>query len=129
MARNPSVPYWDHAHTLTAHAASALAGKRFVAIDGPRTDGNPTVDYPAAGAKVFGVTAYDVLAGGKVTLHHDPALIVPVTAGAAVAAGALVTSDAEGRAVTATGAAPVLGVTLDAGALGEDLPIDRSVRA
>jgi predicted RecA/RadA family phage recombinase len=129
MARNASVPYFDHGDTITAHAAADLFGRRFVAIDGPRTDGNPTVNYPEAGAKVFGVSSYDVRAGGKVTIHHQDALVVPVTAGGNVGAGDLVTSDAQGRAVTATGSAPVLGISLDAGAEGEDLPIDRSVRA
>lgn len=129
MATNSATPFWDSGDTITAHAAAPLYGKRFVAIAGPRTEGNPTVNYPAAGgAKVFGVTGYDVAAGAKVTVHHAPPIVVPVTAGAAVAAGDLVTSDATGRAVPAGTGQQILGLALDAAALGEDVCLDRTIR-
>lgn len=130
MARDESVPYWDTGDTLTAHAEAAVTGKRFVAISGPRTDGNPTVSHAAAGGPVFGVSGYTVPAGAKVTIHHQPAIVVPVTVGAvAVVAGNPVVSDAEGRAVPAGAGVVGVGIALDDAAPGADVPIDRTVRA
>jgi predicted RecA/RadA family phage recombinase len=130
MAVNEAVPYWDPADTFTAHAATDIVGKRFVSIVGARVDGNPRVSHTGAAAgKCVGVSAYNVPAGGKLTIHHQPAIVVPVTAGAAIAAGDLVKSDANGKAVPQGGAGVIQGMALDDAALGADCPIDRSVKS
>ena len=127
MAKNECIPYWDPADTVNAHAATAVIGKRLLSLAGPRVDGNPTVGHtPAGGGGVFGVAAYNAPAGAKVTVWHQPTIIVPITAGAPVAANARVQSDADGQIVPLAGGVCV-GTTLDAGAAGTDVPVDRSI--
>jgi uncharacterized Zn-binding protein involved in type VI secretion len=129
MATNALTPFWDNGDTLTCHAAAAMFGKRFVAVTSAPTEGNITVNYPAAGgSKTFGVTGYDVAVNGKVTVWHQPAIILPVTAGAQLGAGDLVTSDAQGRAVPAGTGQQILGLCLAPATANSDAMIDRSVR-
>jgi predicted RecA/RadA family phage recombinase len=115
------VPFFFPADTLTCHASAAVTGQRLVGISGARTDGNPTVAH-AAGAD-FGVAARDAAAGGKVTVFT--AGVLAVQAGGVVAAGARVAADANGQAVTATGAAGAtvayVGRALDAAAAAGDV--------
>lgn len=125
MATNPAVPYWDEADTVTAHAGAAITGKRFVAISGAMTDGNPTMTHAAADAMAnpagVGVAAYDAPVGTKFTAYTGNQ-VMPVRAGAAITAGQTVESNAAGEAVpSATGA--VLGVAYGDAALGADAPI------
>lgn len=127
--RNESYPYWDVADTLTAHASTALYGRRLVSVVGPTTEGNPTIGYCAGGARPFGVTGYDVAVGAKVTIHHQQSIITPVEAGAPIGAAQLCTTDAEGRAIPATGTTGIVGQALDPAQPGEDVKLDRSVRA
>lgn len=101
---NDAITYYEPGATITGHATAAVTGKRFVNISGNRVGGNIAVAPAAAGANVFGVAGWDAAAGEKVTVIRENA-VVPVTAAAAIAAGASVTSDATGQAVTATGAA------------------------
>lgn len=97
---NDMVPHFFPAETVTCHATAALTGRRFVGISAARTaDGNPSVAHATGGD--FGVTARDTASGAKVTVFTCG--VLEVEAGAAVAAGARVTSDSVGRAITATG--------------------------
>ena len=126
MATNPAVPFWDEGNTITCHASEALTGKRFVHVSAPRTDGNPTVDHSvgAAGKRVLGVTARDAASGEKVSVYSAPGLVMPVTTAEAISAGALVYSDADGKAVdTQPTGALVAGIALDDAADGADCPI------
>lgn len=121
---NQGAPFWTPGRNVTGHADVALTGKRFVAIAGPRTDGNPTVGLPAAGGRVFGVTAYDTPADDKVTLYRGG--IVPVEADGPIAAGAPLFAAADGRATaTDPGAGSnVVGIAVDDAADGEDAVVD-----
>lgn len=96
------VPFHFPAQTLTCHASAAVTGRRFVNVTGAPTDDCPTVAH-ATTADALGVAAQDAAAGDKVTVFTCGHL--EVEAGAAVAAGARVTVDGVGRAITATGAA------------------------
>lgn len=91
----------------TCHASAAITGGRFVAISGEPVDGNPRVALAGAGAAVYGIAAQDAAIGEKVLVYVGPGVVVPVEAPGALAAGAIVQSDATGRAV-AVGAAPNL---------------------
>lgn len=96
------VPYHFPAQTLTCHASAAVTGRRFVNISGAPTDEHPTVAH-ATNSDAIGVAAQDAALGDKVTVFTVGHL--EVEAGAAVAVGSKVTSDATGRAIVATAAA------------------------
>jgi hypothetical protein len=126
---NDLIPFKEPADRVTCTATAAVTGKRFVAISGDRqADGTYSVAPAGAGAKVFGVAAFDAAAGRKVTvIAVDSSHIVPVTAGAALAANASVASDAAGAAVAVAGAAGAVvhaqGIALTGAAAGADAQI------
>jgi hypothetical protein len=86
---------------IPCKASAAVTGGRFVKISATveATDGNPVVAHAGAGEKVFGVAMHDAAIGAFVTVAR-PGDVMPVTSGAAVAAGAEVQSDANGKAIT-----------------------------
>lgn len=87
---------------VTCHAAGALTGGRFVRITGAPNGGNPTVNVPAAGGRIFGVAAQDAASGSKVTVLRPGGSVVQVEAGATLAAGDLVEATATGVAIVRT---------------------------
>lgn len=94
--------------TLSIAAAAALTRKRFVDLTG---------NVPSAGERVLGVSNADYSLGEQAGVDTHGAILVE--AGAAVAAGVEVESDASGRAVTkTTGVAG--GVSLDAASAAGD---------
>lgn len=87
-----------------------------------KIDASGEVAVAGAGELAVGTIGNKPLAGEPVEL--DVGVIVPVVAGAAVASGAEVAADANGRAVTATVAARVFGVAIDAAAAdGEEIRV------
>ena len=74
---------------MSITAAAAIAQRRFVGLDG---------DLCAAGAKALGVSEFAVESGEQDTTNVLGCILVE--AGAAVAAGVEVESDATGRAIT-----------------------------
>ncbi len=118
---NEAIPYSEPATRVTAHATAAVIGKRFVNISGNRTaDGNYSVAPATAAGAVFGVATYDAAIGDKVGVLRGG--IVPVTAGANIAAGARVEVGTNGQAITlASGIA--VGQCLDAATTGNDARI------
>lgn len=122
MPANLCVPFYNPDDTLTAITTAAVTGKRMVDISATRSSGpgipataqigasDPTeggnykVAHCAAGAKAFGVAEYDAASGAQVGVIREG--IVPVTSGAAIAAGAQVEVGANGKVITlATGIA------------------------
>lgn len=127
MATNTAVPFWDEGNTITCHASAAITGKRFVAISGARVEGNPRVAHAASAVAVksFGVSGYDAVSGGKVSVYTAPGIVMPVTAAVAITAGQPVYSDATGQA---TNVAPVAGALIsghaaDDAAIGAECPV------
>lgn len=114
------VPLFKPGAGVTCHNPAAVTGRRFVAISGDFTGGNPTVATAGAGVRTFGVAVQDAEAGRGVAVWSDPGLIVPVDAAGAIAAGAEVSSDPTGQAVTRPGVAPnaPAGTAVSAGAAG-----------
>lgn len=119
---NECIPYKLPGISVSAKASAAITGKRFVKISGNRTGGG---GEGAAGAttvgvglstdlenlylvaqcvakdQCFGVSGFDAAINGELKVYKKAAgVIVPVTSGAAIAAGAEVESDAEGKAIT-----------------------------
>lgn len=111
-------PYWIPGDTITCHASAAVTGGRFVGVSGAPVDGNPRVAHAGAAGRVIGVAARDAATGAKVMVFAGPGTIVPVEAGATLAAGADVSSDATGRAAAAGAiiAGTALSDAADAGA-------------
>jgi len=99
---------------LTFTAGAAVTAKRFIGYNG---------QHASAGARAVGVSRYDAASGEVITVDGIGA-IVPVTAGAAVSAGAEVMATTGGKAITATAlavAAPTVDdtkLTIDTGATG-----------
>lgn len=133
---NDCIPYYEPGADLTAHCEAAVIGKRFVAISDPvqnpiaglastAVGGNIVVSLSGADdVKTIGVAAYDAAIGKKVGVKACHGIVVPVTASANIATGALVTSDAVGKAIEAAdNAAIILGICLTAALSGADAMI------
>ena len=122
---NDLIPFKEHANRVTCTATAAVTGKTFVAISGDlNADGTYSVAPAGAGAKVFGVAAWDAPAGRKVTvIPLEAGDIVPVTAAAALAANDSVTPDATGKAAVAAAAAGAAGIVLTGAAAGADAQV------
>jgi hypothetical protein len=112
---NEAVAYFDPGDDLTGQASAAVTGRRFVDVSGAKQAGSGglasdtfggsiPVAHCAAGAKALGVSTYDAASGAKVPVARGHK-VFPVEAGAAIAPGASVMSDATGRAVTWASAA------------------------
>lgn len=123
------IPYHAPGEAITGRAASPVTGGRFVSIAGDQVgdetgaltgsdaaDGYPSVGHRATQA--VGVAARDADTDGAV-LIYGPGHVLPVEAGGAIAAGADVTSDADGRAVSGT-ANGKAGVALSSAAAAGD---------
>lgn len=136
MPANECLPYKEPGSAITFKATAAVTGKRFVAVSGNRT-GGPGLStdlanvyqcaHSGAGGAAVGVSKYDTANGALGGAIRGG--IVPVEAGAAIAAGASVQSDATGRAITWDGtlASKRLGVCMNGAAGGADAEIALSL--
>ena len=128
---NLCTPYYEPGGRITGRAyGAAVIGKRFVAVAGIKDPGSRGLDPGATGgnvliapaaaadAKLVGVAEHDA-AVGKTTAILCGGFVVPVTAGAALVAGDLVTSGAAGKAVAAATNRPV-GISLSDAAVDQD---------
>lgn len=128
----------EEGEDLTGQATAAITGKRFVRISGARTskfsvlataaDGNnyKVAQVGVLGGYALGVSKYDQPnIGGKVGVARGG--VAPVTAGATMAAGTIIMSDATGQAiawVTAAGEANYkLGILMDDVVSGSDAEV------
>ena len=127
---NECIPLYRPGADITAVAGGAITGKTFVKVSAGLNPGNAvtgtsatlvTVVTNTAAGKAFGVATYDAASGARLPIICGPGRVVPVTSGAAVAAGAEVESDASGRAITLAAGKP-LGMALSASTgAGQDL--------
>lgn len=99
MANTP-VPKFPAGGAITCHAAGALIGGRMVrqVPAGAPVGGNQQVNVPAAAGRVDGVAAEDAASGSKVLVNR-PGQYVWIEAGAALAAGDLIETNAAGQAI------------------------------
>lgn len=125
-----AIPFKRPGEDITAQVTAAVVGKRFVALSADRTSG-PGLSNTAEGSvyrvahananHAIGVAKYDQpTVSGKVGVMRGG--IVPVTSGAAIAAGAAVQADAVGKAITLA-AGVKLGVCMS-GVGGADLDVE-----
>lgn len=105
----------DPGHNYTATATAAVNGGRFVRFSAAGRAGLPSVANGNATAGVAGVAKYDAAANetvGVISGGH-----VGVIAGGAIAAGARVYSDANGKATSTAGTGPAVGTAYTDGVL------------
>ena len=99
---NECIPLYQIGKHLTATVATAVTGKTFVDISGatlnPATGALISVAPATAAGKVLGVAAFDAAVGAQVLAIGEG--VVPVTAGAAITAGAEVEVGTGGKAIT-----------------------------
>lgn len=95
-----SVPKLDPGNSRTVVARTAVVGGRFVSlsIGVAAVEGLPQVDHTAAGARAYGVSAQDAAPTARITAFKGNQ-VARVEAGAALAHGQPVQSDATGRAI------------------------------
>ena len=124
---NEAVPLYRPGADLPCLTTASVTGKTFVDVSATKdsTTGKIKVATAAAGAAALGVAKYDVthVSGGSlVSVLAGPGTIVPVTAGAAVTAGAEVEVGTGGKAITlASGRA--VGKSLETGVNNTDMLI------
>jgi hypothetical protein len=116
-------PYKMPGTEITAQTTAVVTGKRFVGISGDiLADGSLRVAHAAAGTRAIGVAKYDAASGGKVGVFRGARMVVPVTAGANIVAGAAVEVGTNGQAITlASGVA--VGYAETAAVSGQDARI------
>ena len=99
---NECIPLYQPGKHITAAVATAVTGKTFVDISGatlnPATGALISVAPATAAGKVLGVAAFDAAVGAQVLAIGEG--VVPVTAGAAITAGAEVEVGTGGKAIT-----------------------------
>lgn len=128
MPQNVCTPHFDSSD-VTYRATAAVIGKRFIAPSGNRT-GGPALStdvqnvyrmaHAPVGAAATGVSRYDVPLDGMASVFGNPGRIVPVTAEAAIVAGARIQVGAAGQAITLTTGVPVA-IAMSAAAAGADV--------
>lgn len=94
--KNPVFEYFNDSDRLTCVAGAAIVGKTFVKLAASSDPQEPRVVPAAAGDRPFGVAQCDVKNGEPVTVYRRG--VVSVTAGAALAAGAVAVAGADGKA-------------------------------
>ena len=100
---NECIPLYQPGKHLTATVAgAAVTGKTFVDISGatlnPATGALISVATATAAGKILGVAAFDAGLAARLSVIGEG--VVPVTAGAAITAGAEVEVGASGKAIT-----------------------------
>ena len=122
---NDAIPFFEDGDELTGTATAAVQGKHFVNISGDvQADGTLSVAPCADNGRALGVAMWDAAINKRVTIHTiESGHVMPVVAAAALAANALVTSDATGQARVAAAGEHVLGRVLTGCAAGADAMI------
>lgn len=94
----------DH---ITALAGTEIPGSRFVKAVKGGTERVPKIELAGPGDRIFGVSAYSVAAGEKVTVHRKG--VWTVEAGENLVAPTPIASGTDGKAVAAAETAAVVG--------------------
>lgn len=120
---NECIPYFRPGQDVTAVTTTTVTGKTFVDWTAAWTTNLGSVGTATAAGKVAGVAAYDAASGARVAVIRGKGQIVPVTAGAVIAALAEVEVGTGGKVVTAAAGIKV-GRALSAGANNTDCIVE-----
>lgn len=109
----------DYGRVTSLFAGEDLSDKQnyFVVMDSTAN----TVVLAGAGENAVGVNTENAASGEVTGVMMESGSLIEVVSGAAVAVGAKVASDANGRAITATAGAEVLGEVLEAATAADEL--------
>ena len=107
---------------ITVVATTAVVGKTFAAISGPRSQNMLSVTTAKPGAPTVGVFKYDADADDMVGIARGASRIVTVTADGPITAGSPVEVGTGGKAKTAD-AGTVVGYAVDTAENGGDAMI------
>lgn len=113
------------------NAAAAITKKRFVKLDTTDATGETVKQCDTQGERAFGVSLFSV-SSGEITRGKGASIFTEgraiVEAGAALAVGVEVMTDASGRAVAATAGNYILGVVDEpSGGTGQECSVVLSV--
>jgi predicted RecA/RadA family phage recombinase len=119
---NECTPLFRPGRELTVLTTGAVTGKRCVGVSATRdaTTGLIKVAHAGAGTKALGVASYDIASGATGSIKRGG--VLPVTAGAAITAGAQVEVGTAGKVITlASGVA--VGIAVETGSTDVDCMI------
>jgi hypothetical protein len=111
------LPKFKPGQAVTFKASAAVTGGRLVAATGDRTVGPAAADSAA----VVGVAGFDAAIGEDVTVFTRAGGVQSLTASAAIAAGAKVSSAAAGKIQTIGATTNPIGLALTAAAADNDV--------
>ena len=124
MAKNEVLPLYRPVNDVTGVATAPVTGGQFVDIDGTLVGLLPSVTTAAAGARSFGVAATDSdPKTNRVAIIRGAKVILPVTAGGAIAAGDEIQVGPNGSAVRKA-AGVVGGRAVSTAASGESVYVE-----
>lgn len=83
---NENAGVYEPGRDITGRAATAVTGKRFLAIVGDRASGNISVGHATAAGRVCGVSKYDADAESVVGVARGNSRVTFVTAEGSIAA-------------------------------------------
>lgn len=88
MALNECIPFYEDGDDISGICTAAVTGKRCVKISGDRSGGggNVSIAHADAAGRIFGVSGYDGAIGDIVNVKRGSKIVVPILAGAAIAA-------------------------------------------
>lgn len=115
MAQKECIPLYTPGTSITVLATADVKAKQFVKVSAAMNKGLIKVAPPSAKGAVFGVAVRDALNTKRTVALRGKGNILPVVAGAAIAALAELEVDANGKVVTWTDGVKV-GRALDAAA-------------
>lgn len=119
---NECTPLFRPGREITVLTTGAVTGKRCVGVSATRdtATGLIKVAHAGAGTKALGVASYDIGSGAKGSIKRGG--VLPVTAGAAITAGAEVEVGTAGKVITlASGKA--VGIAVETGSTDVDCMI------
>lgn len=111
------LPKFKPGQSVTFTASADVTGGRLVAVTGNRTVGPAGADSSA----VVGVAGFNAKAGERVTVFTRAGGVHPLTASAAIAAGAKVSSAAAGKIQTVGATENPIGLALEAATADNDV--------
>lgn len=126
---NECIPFYDDGDDITGVCSVAVTGKRCVKISGNRGNGNAiAIAHADPGGRIFGVAGYDGAVGEFVRVFRGSKVVVPILAGAAIAAFEEVVVGTNGAVIPAGARVDEQAASLVTGVVGSNNAIRWTAR-